>query len=73
VQAARKAGITTRGVVRYVVTTAGPEPVGHLTGRPDYEHYVTHQLKPIADALLRFVPGPDFDTLAGLRRQLSLF
>jgi DNA polymerase-2 len=73
VKAARKAGITGRRVVRYLMTKAGPEPVGRITAPPDYEHYVEAQLKPIADAVLRFVTGPDFDTLTGAQRQLSLF
>jgi DNA polymerase-2 len=34
---------------------------------------VTQQLRPIVDAILRFVPGPDFDDLTGARKQLSLF
>jgi DNA polymerase-2 len=73
VKAARKAGIGGRGVVRYVVTKAGPEPADHTTAPPDYEHYVTQQLRPIADAILRLLPGPDFDDLTGARKQLSLF
>ena len=73
VKAARKAGITGRRLVHYVMTMAGPEPVGATTAPFDYEHYVTQQLRPIADAILRFVPGPDFDDLIGARKQLSLF
>jgi DNA polymerase-2 len=74
VKAARKQANGDGGrIVRYVVTRAGPEPVDAQTAPPDYDHYVEAQLKPIADAILRFVPGVDFDTLAGLRRQLSLF
>jgi DNA polymerase-2 len=73
VKAARKAGITGRRLVRYVMTKAGPEPEGITTAPLDYEHYVTQQLRPIADAILRFVPGPDFDDLTGARKQLSLF
>jgi DNA polymerase-2 len=55
------------------MTQAGPEPVGQASAPLDYEHYVVHQLRPLADALLRFVPGPDFDDLIGARKQLSLF
>jgi DNA polymerase-2 len=73
VKAARKLGDERGRLVTYVVTRAGPEPVEALTAPPDHEHYVTQQLRPIADAVLRFVGGPDFDELAGLRRQLSLF
>jgi DNA polymerase-2 len=73
VKAARKAGAGDARIVRYVMTRAGPEPVDGLTAPPDYDHYVTQQLQPLADAVLRFVPGVDFDEIAGLRRQLSLF
>jgi DNA polymerase-2 len=47
--------------------------VGETTAAPDYEHYVTQQLRPIADAILRFLGAADFDTLIDARRQLSLF
>jgi DNA polymerase-2 len=73
VQAARKQAPGGGPIVTYVVTRAGPEPVGSLTAAPDYDHYVTQQLRPIADAVLRFLDGPDFDTLTDARRQLSLF
>jgi DNA polymerase-2 len=72
VKAARKQAETTR-IVSYVVTRAGPEPTGETTAPPDYDHYVTQQLKPIADAVLRFLGPPDFDDLVGARRQLALF
>ncbi len=73
VKAARKQADTSGRIVRYVVTTAGPEPVGETTSAPDYAHYVTQQLQPIADAILRFLDGPDFDTIIGAQRQLRLF
>jgi DNA polymerase-2 len=73
VKAARKQRGSGTRIVTYVVTRAGPEPAGETTAPPDYDHYVTQQLRPIADAILRFLPGPDFDDLTGARRQLSLF
>ncbi len=73
VKAARKVVGGVGRIVTYVMTTAGPEPVGRTTAPPDYEHYVTQQLRPIADAVLRFLAAPDFDALSGARRQLSLF
>lgn len=73
VKAARKGGASPRGIVAYVVTRTGPEPVGATAAPPDYEHYVAHQLRPLADQLLRWLGGPDFDTLVGARRQLGLF
>ncbi len=73
VKAARKQGTPPGRLVAYVVTRAGPEPAQAVTAPPDYDHYVEHQLKPIAEAVLRFVGGPDFDAIVGTRRQLSLF
>ena len=73
VKAARKQSSRSGPIVTYVVTRAGPEPVGQLTAPPDYDHYVTQQLRPIADAVLRFLGATDFDEITGARRQLSLF
>jgi DNA polymerase-2 len=77
VKAARKQAGGPGRIVAYVVTTAGPEAVGETTAPPDYDHYVAQQLRPIADALLRFLGPADFDTIAGIRRpegrQLGLF
>ena len=58
------------GWIRYVMTVAGPEPLEDLHSRIDYEHYLTRQLQPIADAILPFV-GDDFGALT--RPQASLF
>jgi DNA polymerase-2 len=73
VKAARKLAAGPGRLVTYVVTHAGPEPVGETTAPPDHEHYVEHQLRPIAEAVLRFLGPPDFDTIVGAKRQLSLF
>src|SRR5438093_35407 len=73
VKAARKQAGATGRIVTYVVTRSGPEAVGETTAPPDYDHYVAQQLRPIADAVLRFLGGPDFDGLTGARRQLTLF
>src|SRR5439155_1480781 len=59
--------------VTYVETRSGPEAVGETTAPPDYDHYVTQQLRTIADAVLRFLGRPDFDGITGARRQLTLF
>ncbi len=73
VKAARKQAAGAGRIVSYVVTQAGPEPAGATTAPPDHDHYVVHQLRPIADAVLRFLGPPDFDTIIGARRQLALF
>lgn len=72
VKAARKQRGGVGRIVEYVVTRNGPEPVGEETAPPDYAHYVTHQIEPVADAVLRFL-GTDFATIVQSRKQLSLF
>jgi DNA polymerase-2 len=74
VQAARKAGTRPGGVVRYVVTAHGPEPV--LPGRPlplriDRSYYVERVLRPVAESIL-CESGSSFDEALGKPRQLSL-
>jgi DNA polymerase-2 len=58
------------GSIRYVMTVAGPEPLEALNSPIDYEHYLTRQLLPVADAILPFI-GDDFAALTS--RQQSLF
>ncbi len=58
------------GWISYVIALAGPEPLEARRTPIDYEHYVSRQLKPVADAILPFVGG-DFDKL--LDGQLELF
>ncbi|SHF14847.1 DNA polymerase-2 [Modicisalibacter ilicicola DSM 19980] len=58
------------GWISYVITVAGPEPLEARRSAIDYQHYLTRQLQPVADAILPFV-GDDFETL--IDRQLGLF
>jgi DNA polymerase-2 len=58
------------GWIRYVITVAGPEPLEAQRSPIDYEHYLTRQLQPVADAILPFVDD-DFATLTS--RQQTLF
>jgi DNA polymerase-2 len=37
-----------RGVISYLITHQGPQPVGYVTAPIDYEHYIDKQIKPIA-------------------------
>ncbi|KIQ31135.1 DNA polymerase II [Variovorax paradoxus] len=41
------------GWIRYVMTRGGPEPMEARQSRIDYEHYLSKQLQPIADAILQ--------------------
>ncbi|MDP2146992.1 MAG: DNA polymerase domain-containing protein, partial [Pseudomonas sp.] len=58
------------GWIRYVITVNGPEPLEVRQAPIDYDHYVTRQLQPVADAILPFVDD-DFSTLVG--GQMGLF
>jgi DNA polymerase-2 len=58
------------GWIRYVITLAGPEPLEARRSPIDYEHYLTRQLQPVADAILPFV---DDDFTALTSRQHTLF
>lgn len=51
-----------RGWINYVMTVAGPEPLEIRRAVIDYEHYLTRQLQPVADAILPFV-NDDFTSL----------
>ncbi|WP_423193451.1 DNA polymerase II [Cupriavidus sp. H18C2] len=58
------------GWISYLMTMAGPEPLETRSAPIDYDHYVTRQLQPIADAILPFLDD-DFQTL--LTGQMALF
>ena len=57
------------GWIRYVMTTNGPEPLESRRSLIDYEHYLTKQLQPIADAILQPL-GEDFTTLTSSQQEL---
>ncbi|WP_236237653.1 DNA polymerase II [Pseudomonas faucium] len=58
------------GWISYLMTTAGPQPLENLQAQIDYQHYLSRQLQPVADAILPFV-NDDFSRLTD--RQLLLF
>jgi DNA polymerase-2 len=57
------------GWISYVMTGSGPEPLETLRSEIDYEHYLTRQLQPVADAILPLLKD-DFATLASGQKQL---
>lgn len=78
VQAARRArerdGVEVGGVVHYVMTREGPEPV--FPGRPlpphiDHAHYLERVLRPVADAILVHT-GQSWGEVLEEPRQMSL-
>jgi len=57
------------GWIEYVMTRNGPEPLETRRSRIDYEHYLTRQLQPIADAILQPL-GESFMALTTPQRGL---
>jgi len=73
VRAARMLDKLDGRIVRYVMTTAGPEPVQKRSGAAfDYDHYSEKQMAPVADMVLRFL-DIDYRTLVRDADQLNLF
>jgi DNA polymerase-2 len=73
VRAARMLDKLDGRIVRYVMTTAGPEPVQKRSGAAfDYDHYSQKQLAPVANMVLRFF-DMDYNTLTKDQNQLNLF
>ena len=58
------------GWISYVMTINGPEPLEASRSAIDYEHYLVHQLRPIAEAMLSQL-GVHFDAL--ISQQAELF
>ncbi|WPO00087.1 DNA polymerase II [Pseudomonas sp. MUP55] len=58
------------GWISYLISVNGPQPLEVQQAPIDYDHYVTRQLQPVADAILPFVDD-DFGTLVG--GQMGLF
>ncbi len=70
VAAARKSNRPLGRSIRYVVTTAGAEPLDNLTHPLDREHYVDKQVRPVAEPVLETL-GLDFEKVIGDTRQFD--
>ena len=71
VAAARKSTQPLGRSIRYVMTTAGAEPLDNLRHPLDREHYIVKQIKPVAEPVLQTL-GLDFDKVIGDTRQFDL-
>lgn len=60
------------GIIRYLWTTEGPQPESRLTARPDYEHYVQKQIRPIVESLAPYI-GLRAENIFAPGGQLGLF
>lgn len=72
VAAARKSSGAPGRIIAYVMTVAGPEPLDNLIHEPDREHYVSKQIRPVAEPVLEAL-GLEFDRVIGDDRQIGLF
>ena len=72
VAAARKSTRPRGRLVSYVMTTDGPEPLDNRRHPLDREHYVTKQIRPVAEPVLETL-GLDFERVIGDSRQRDLF
>jgi len=57
------------GWISYVMTSAGPEPLETWRSGLDYQHYLSSQLQPVADAILPLL-NDDFETLTSGQQTL---
>lgn len=57
------------GWIQYVMTRQGPQPLESIQSHFDYEHYLSKQLKPIADAILHPL-RESFSALVSTQRDL---
>jgi DNA polymerase-2 len=71
VAAARKSRLSPGRSIRYVVTTAGAEPLDNLSHPLDREHYVEKQIKPVAEPVLDTL-GLNFERVIGDARQFEM-
>ena len=72
VVAARKMSRRPGWLVSYVITTAGPEPAAEQEHPFDHEHYVTRQIRAVAEPVLD-LEGLKFEKVIGDDRQMDLF
>ncbi len=72
VVAARKMSRRPGWLVSYVITTAGPEPAAEQQHPLDHEHYVSRQIRPVAEPVLDLL-GLRFEKVIGDDRQMDLF
>jgi DNA polymerase II len=71
VAAARKSTQPPDRIIRYVMTTAGAEPLDNVQHPIDREHYIDKQIRPVAEPVLDTL-GLDFARVIGDSRQMDM-
>jgi len=72
VKAARKLPKLESNIIKYYITTDGPEPIQQLRHKLDYNHYIEKQIKPIAQQILSLL-DKEFDDVVKMSKQAKLF
>jgi DNA polymerase-2 len=72
VVAARKSTQPPERLIRYVMTTAGAEPLDNVKHPLDREHYIDKQVRPVAEPVLTTL-GLDFEQVIGDSRQIDMY
>lgn len=72
VKAARMLPKLKSKIIKYYMTTNGPEPLELLNSPLDYDHYIDKQIKPIAESILNLL-DKNFDDVIRNSNQKSLF
>jgi len=72
VKAARKLDKLESNIIKYYMTTEGPEPIQKHIHKIDYDHYIEKQIKPIANTILFFF-HKKFDDIIANSTQTKLF
>ena len=72
VAAARKSSQPPGRSIRYVVTAAGAEPLDNQQHPLDREHYISKQVRPVAEPVLETL-GLTFERVIGDARQFELY
>ncbi len=72
VKAAKKLDKIDSNIIKYVITTEGPEPIQKVKHPLDYEHYIDKQIRPIADSILGFY-DTSLEELSNNSKQKDLF
>jgi DNA polymerase-2 len=71
VAAARKSTQPPDRLIRYVMTTAGAEPIDNVQHPIDREHYIDKQIRPVAEPVLDTL-GLEFERVIGDSRQMDM-
>ncbi len=71
VKAARQLDHLDSNIIKYYITTAGPEPIQKLKHKIDYDHYIEKQIKPIAEQILTLF-NKNFSDITKTAKQATL-